>query len=798
MRHGIGERKFAKRLQGWIKFLENANTDSRNLLKNEVTAMKDKIFGILQRVGRSFMLPIAILPVAGLLLGIGGSFSNTTMLTTYGLMKLMGPGTIPNMIFTVMSQAGDIVFANLPILFAMGVAIGMAKKEKEVAALAAAIAFFIMHAAISAMISINGGTEALVEGAGASVVGIPSLQMGVFGGILVGLGVAALHNKYYRIELPQVLSFFGGTRFVPIISALVYVVVGILMYFVWPPVQNAISHVGGFVLKSGYAGTWFYGLMERALIPFGLHHVFYIPFWQTAVGGTMEVGGRMIEGAQNIFFAQLADPTVTRYAVSATRFMSGKFPLMIFGLPGAALAMYQTAKTEKRKVVSGLLLSAALTSMLTGITEPLEFTFLFVAPLLYVIHCILAGAAYMLMHMFQVGVGMTFSGGLIDLFLFGILQGNAKTNWIWVVVVGIGYFIVYYLLFSFLIRKFNYLTPGREETQDVKLYTRKDVEARKAGSAGNAENAGKQGNNQRTAKSSGSGGANRPADSAGDERSAAILSGLGGRENISDLDCCATRLRCTIYDPSLVNDEMLKSTGASGVIRKGQGVQIIYGPKVTVIKSALDEYIEQTESEGAVPVQVSEKAEDARMENTREQAAEVQTAEVKTAGEQVAGKKKVSGKVKSHVYGSPMTGTAEDISKTPDEGFSAGMMGEGAVIFPEDGVVRAPGDGTISFVFPSKHAIGFTTKEGYEMLIHVGIDTVKLNGDGFKVMVQEKDTVKRGEVLMRVNLDFVKNHAPSVATPVVFADISGNHQVRLLKRGKIKAGEDFLAVDLYE
>ena len=530
--------------------------------------MKDKIFGVLQRVGRSFMLPIAILPVAGLLLGIGGSFTNETMLQTYGLMGIMGPGTFLNAILRVLSQAGDIVFANLPIIFAMGVAIGMAKKEKEVAALSAAIAFFIMHASISAMIVSHGGTEAMLSGAAASVVGITSLQMGVFGGIIVGLGVAALHNRFYKIELPQVLSFFGGTRFVPIISGLTYTLVGIAMFYVWPIVQQGIYAVGGVVMESGYLGTWVYGLMERALIPFGLHHVFYLPFWQTALGGTLEVAGRVVEGAQNIFFAQLADPTVEQFAVSATRFMSGKFPLMIFGLPGAALAMYKCAKPEKKKLVAGLLLSAAFTSMLTGITEPIEFTFLFVAPLLYVIHCVFAGLAYMLMHIFKVGVGMTFSGGLIDLFLFGILQGNAKTNWIWIVIIGIGYFVVYYFLFTFLIRKFNFKTPGRDDSEEVKLYTRSDVNAKKANAAV-AEN----------------------------ELSAAICRGLGGKKNISDIDCCATRLRCTVYKPELVDDDALKATGASGVIHKGNGVQIIYGPRVAVVKSNLEEYLETLSGE---------------------------------------------------------------------------------------------------------------------------------------------------------------------------------------------------------
>jgi PTS system D-glucosamine-specific IIC component len=440
--------------------------------------MKDRIFKLLQRVGQSFMLPIAILPVAGLLLGIGSSLTNENMLKAYGLSGIMGPGTFLYAIFEVMSEAGSIVFTNLPIIFAMGVAIGMAKEAKEVAALAAAVAFFIMHASIGAMITINGGESGMLEGSTVSVVGITSLQMGVFGGIIVGLGVAALHNRFYKIELPQLLSFFSGTKFVPVISALVYTVVGIVMFFLWPPIQSGIYAVGNLVLSSGYAGTWVYGFMERLLIPFGLHHVFYLPFWQTALGGTMEIAGQTVEGAQNIFFAQLADPTTTEFSVSATRFMSGKFPLMIFGLPGAALAMYRTAKPEKKKVVEGLLLSAALTSMLTGITEPLEFTFLFVAPILYGIHCVFAGFAYMLMHICKVGVGMTFSGGLIDLFLFGILQGNQKTHWYWVVIVGLVYFVVYYLLFTLLIRKLDLKTPGREDSEEVRLYGQEDLKAR--------------------------------------------------------------------------------------------------------------------------------------------------------------------------------------------------------------------------------------------------------------------------------------------------------------------------------
>ncbi|SCP95950.1 PTS system, D-glucosamine-specific IIC component [Anaerobium acetethylicum] len=733
-----------------LKSYKDPNHDNTEKIRRKI--MKDKIFGVLQRVGRSFMLPIAILPVAGLLLGVGSSFTNETMLKAYGLMDMMGPGTILYAILSVMSAAGNIVFANLPLIFAMGVAIGMAKKEKEVAALAAAIAFFIMHASINAMININGGTESMLAGATTSVVGITSLQMGVFGGIIVGLGVAALHNRYYKIELPQVLSFFGGTRFVPIVGALAYVMVGIVLFYAWPPVQAGIYKVGDIVLKSGYAGTWVYGLMERLLIPFGLHHVFYLPFWQTAVGGTATVGGQLIEGAQNIFFAELGTPGIGHFSVSATRFMSGKFPLMIFGLPGAALAMYRCAKPEKKKQVGGLLLSAALTSVLTGITEPIEFTFLFVAPLLYGIHCVFAGLAYMFMHILNVGVGMTFSGGFIDLFLFGILQGNAKTSWVWVIVVGAVYFVVYYLLFSFLIKKMNLKTPGRDDAEEVKLYRRSDMEARK--------NADGQIVEQET-----------------DPVSAMICEGLGGKKNISDVDCCATRLRCTVYKSELVNDALLKQSGASGVIRKGQGVQIIYGPRVTVIKSNLEDYLltapdEEVFMDGAAAAQ-----------NTAAAATE----------------ENKDGKVaRTIILSSPLTGIAADITEAPDAAFAEKMMGDGAVVTPTEGVLTSPDDAEVCFVFGTKHAVGLKTKDGIELLLHIGIDTVNLEGKGFEAFVKEGDMVKKGDRLLSFDMEFLKNNAPSLASPVICTSLNSSQRVRLLKSGEVKAGEDLLAVDELE
>ncbi|MDU0964892.1 MAG: maltose/glucose-specific PTS transporter subunit IIC [Peptostreptococcus anaerobius] len=700
---------------------------------------ESKIFGILQRIGRSFMLPIAILPVAGLFLGIGGSFTNPTTIEAYNLTAVLGPGTFANSLLTVMSQAGEVVFANLPILFAMGVAIGMAKAEKAVAALAGALSFFIMHTAIAAMITVNGGADKMLAGSVAMTVGIQSLQMGVFGGIIVGLGVAYLHNKFYKIQLPQALSFFSGTRFVPIITAIVYLVVGILMFYVWPTVQLGINQVGQLVRVSGYFGTWIYGFMERILIPFGLHHVFYLPFWQTSVGGTLEVGGKMVEGAQNIFFAQLADPTVQKFSVDATRFMAGKFPLMIFGLPGAALAMYKTAKPEKRKLVGGLLFSAALTSMLTGITEPIEFTFLFVAPFLYLIHCIFAGLAYMLMHIMKVAVGMTFSGGLIDMTLFGILQGQSKTNWIGIVIAGIGYFVVYYFLFSFLIKKFNLKTPGREDdaNAEVKLYTKADVNAKKGKESSKGANA------------------------SDDELSIAIVHGLGGKSNIESVDNCITRLRCVVVDSKKVKDDVLKATGAAGVIKSGSGVQVIYGPKVSIIKSNLEEYLENSTVEDAYVDGMATKVEEEP--------------------------KKILDLDSSLEVLAPVNGTIHDLSKVNDEVFSQKLMGEGFAAQTEDGDIYSPVSGEVGMIFPTKHAIIVATDDGLEVLIHMGIDTVKLEGEGFELFCSVGDKVKAGDKLAHMDLEFIKSKGYETITPVIFTNLEAGKTIEVSEGMSVKA-----------
>ena len=722
--------------------------------------MKDKIFEVLQRVGRSFMLPIAILPVAGLLLGLGSSFTNETTIATYHLGGILGEGTILHALLVIMNKVGSAIFDNLPLLFAVGVAIGMAKKEKEVSALSAVIAYFVMNISISGMLEINGKITAdgkiasdVLTGTIASVCGINTLQMGVFGGIIVGLGVAALHNRFHKIQLPNALSFFAGSRFVPIISTVVYMFVGILLYFVWPVVQNGIYALGGLVTGSGYGGTLLFGIIKRALIPFGLHHVFYMPFWQTAVGGTMEVAGNVVQGGQNIFFAQLADAShVTHFSADATRYFSGEFIFMIFGLPGAALAMYRTAKPEKKKQVGGLLFSAALTSMLTGITEPIEFSFLFVAPILFAVQVVLAGAAYMIAHMLNIAVGLTFSGGLLDLFLFGILQGNEKTSWLLIIPVGIIYFFLYYFIFSFLIKKMKLKTPGREDDdQEVKLYTKADVNAKR-------ENASKNG------------------EAVQDELSELITRGLGGKKNIDGVDCCATRLRCTVIKPDLVDDALLRSTGASGVIHKGSGIQIVYGPHVTVIKSNLEDYLET-----APDVEYTKDNIDS-MEETKEVQEEHREEKV----------------TKTITVSSPITGIAADLATAPDEAFAGRMMGDGAVVTPQDALITAPEDGEVVFVFDTKHAIGFLTDSGLSMLLHIGIDTVKLEGKGFEVLVENGQKVKKGDPMMRLDLSYLSENAPSLASPVLCTELEDNQKIRLLKEGEIKAGEPLFAVDFYE
>ena len=703
--------------------------------------MKKHLFSLLQRIGQSFMLPIALLPIAGIFLGIGSSLTNTNMLAAYHLKGLMGPGTAPYILFSLLNSAGSIIFDNLPILFAVGVAIGMARSEKATAALSSIVAFFVMHSTIGSLITYTGRSHSFLTGATTEIVGITSLQMGVFGGIIVGLGVAALHNRFYKIELPKVFSFFGGTHFIPIISAITYVGIGILMFYIWPPIQILINDAGKLVLMSGYGGTFVYGLLERALIPFGLHHVFYMPFWQTAVGGRELVNGQLIEGAQNIFFAELASPDISHFSVAATRFMSGKFPLMMFGLPGAALAMYTCARPENKKAVGSLLLSTAISSAVTGITEPLEFAFLFVAPPLYAIHCAFAGLSYMLMHMLNVGIGMTFSGGFLDFFLFGILQGNTKTSWLHVIPVGILYFIVYFIIFRVMILKFNYQTPGHEKDN--------------AAPVNNADN-----------------------------KSQQILDGLGGLENISDLSCCATRLRVTLHRPSKLNKEKLLATGAAAVVANGDGVQVVYGPEVTVIHARLQDYIAQI-----IPASSS----------TADNSAAVPTTSAEVSNPAVSAEAKASDNLSvadaiTDIVYAPCNGTVIPLTEINDGVFSEGYIGEGLAIEPVDGSFYAPFDCSVAMVFDTHHAIALHTANDTELILHVGLDTVKLNGQHLEVFVQEGQEIQKGDLILRADLEGIQSAGCRTVTPVIITGAGGAESVELLKTGPVHIGDAVLKV----
>lgn len=723
--------------------------------------MKEKrsgrIFASAQQIGKSLFLPIAILPFAGILLGIGSSFTNETTIATYGLSGVLHPGSFLYGLMMLLSEAGNAVFGNLALIFALAVALGMAKREKGVAVMSSAIFYIVMLTTIHALLVLNGSivdgvvSDTVKEGAIASVLGIQTLQMGVFGGIIAGLITAALCNRFYKIQLPSALSFFAGTRFVPIASMAFAILTGTILYLVWPMIQNAIFGLGNVVQASGYFGTFIYGCIERALIPFGLHHIFYLPFWQTGVGGSALIDGVTVMGAQNIFFAELASPDTVKFSVEACRFLTGKYPFMMGGLPGAALAMYVTARPEKKKVAGSLLFSVALTSFLTGITEPIEFTFLFLAPALFVVHVILAGLAFVTCHILSICVGTTFSDGLIDLILYGVLPGQAKSNWLMLIPVIIVYFIVYFLLFRFFILRWDLKTPGRE-ADDEKVHLISKEEYRSAtgvGVAGGKSSISRDGRNDASASC--------------DEKSAMILAGVGGADNLRDIDCCATRLRLTLENGSFVDEKLLKSTGASGVIRKGSGIQIIYGPSVTIVKSNLEEYVEKVRA-GEVKKRTGT---DKEMQKRQQDSA---------------------------VLGAHMNGKVLLLSEVQDEAFASGLIGAGTAIEPTEGRLFAPSDGTIETVFDTKHAIGMVTEDGVELILHIGIDTVKLEGKYFETHVQPKQPVKKGDLLVTFDLASIKAHGYLCTTPMIVCNTSEYESVEPVAAGTIQAGQDLLLV----
>ncbi|MGD6845155.1 glucose-specific PTS transporter subunit IIBC [Bacillus infantis] len=682
--------------------------------------MFKKAFGVLQKVGKALMLPVALLPAAGILLAFGNALQNPALLD---LAPFLENGGV-EMVASVMENAGNIVFSNLALLFAVGVAVGLAGGE-GVAALAAIIGYLIMNVTMGTVLGIEAkDLEGSMEYA--NVLGIPTLQTGVFGGIIVGILAASMYNKFFEIELPSYLGFFAGKRFVPIATAASAVVLGLLMIIIWPPIQSALNAFSQNMVHANLTLSAFvFGVIERSLIPFGLHHIFYSPFWYE-FGQYTTNAGELVRGDQRIFMAEIKDRVQD---LSAGTFMTGKFPFMMFGLPAAALAIYHEARPERKAIVGGLMASAALTSFLTGITEPLEFSFLFVAPVLFGIHAIFAGLSFMTMHLLDVKIGMTFSGGLIDYILFGLI--NPQTN-AWIVIpVGIVFAVIYYFGFRFAIRKFNLKTPGREDVEE---------QEEEAGGA-----------------------------SKGGDLPYEILEAMGGQENISHLDACITRLRVSVNDIKDVDKNRLKKLGASGVLEVGNNIQAIFGPRSETIKGQMKDIMS-----GKKPRPV---------EKAPEKGVEQQIEEVNPEALQTEHKGE-------DIFISPIKGEIKPITDVPDAVFSGKMMGDGFAIIPSEGTIVSPVDGKIVNLFPTKHALGLLSDSGREILIHVGIDTVNLKGQGFETLVKENDRVEKGQPLLKVDLDFVKENAPSIMTPIVFTNLAEGETVVINKTGSVDIKEE--------
>lgn len=652
--------------------------------------MRKKLFGQLQRIGKALMLPVAILPAAGLLLAIGTAIQGEAL---QHYLPFIQNGGVQN-VAKLMTAAGSIIFENLPMIFALGVAIGLAGGD-GVAAIAAFVGYIIMNKTMGDFLQVTPKNVTDPASGYASILGIPTLQTGVFGGIIIGALAAWCYNKFYNINLPSYLGFFAGKRFVPIMMATTSFILAFPMALIWPTIQTGLNAFSTGLLDSNTGvAVFLFGFIKRLLIPFGLHHIFHAPFW-FEFGSWKNAAGEIIHGDQRIFIEQIREGA----HLTAGKFMQGEFPVMMFGLPAAALAIYHSAKPENKKVVAGLMGSAALTSFLTGITEPLEFSFLFVAPLLFFIHAVLDGLSFLTLYLLDVHLGYTFSGGFIDYVLLGVLPN--KTQWWLVFPVGLVYAVIYYFVFRFLIVKLKYKTPGREDKQSQAV----------------------------TASAT--------------ELPYAVLEAMGGKANIKHLDACITRLRVEVNDKSKVDVPGLKDLGASGVLEVGNNMQAIFGPKSDQIKHEMQQIMNGQVVENPTT-----------MEDDKDET--VVVAEDKSATSEL-----------SHIVHAPLTGEVTPLSEVPDQVFSEKMMGDGIAIKPSQGEVRAPFNGKVQMIFPTKHAIGLVSDSGLELLIHIGLDTVKLNGEGFTLHVEEGQEVKQGDLLINFDLDYIRNHAKSDITPII-------------------------------
>lgn len=604
--------------------------------------MKDKASSKLETMGKASIFPISLLPLAGLCLGLGTLFTNAINIKIYGLQNILGKVYFVGDTLTVtkttalyefliiLSKLGNIIFSNLPLLFAIGTAFAFAKYEKPTAALMGGVFFLIMHQTINGLLSttIIPGVPLVADTpenpyamlmAGQSVIlGIQSLQMGIFGGIVAGLMTAGIHSRYCKMKLYSnmnslsVAEFFKLSKLPALLTVICAIFTGVVSYIVWPFVQTGVANLGFFIKNTGYVGTFLFGVIERILMPFGLQNVFSLPLMYTKTGGEMIARGTSIQGFQNMFLHHLIDPATKKFSVNYTRFMTGKYLFMMFGLPAASLAMYNAASKDRKKFIAGLLFSVALASFLVGFTEPLELLLLFTAPLLYLIHIILAGLSFVAMHIMNAATGVSFSGGLADYYLFGVLQGQAKTGFTSIIPFGIAYFIIYYLLFRILISKFNLKTLGREnivqydkeikveeiipavDTVTVRKLTEEEIKADSSLTAENKDNENTTDESNKTFEEN----SEKPEEEISEEKNIrelekteAILFALGGKRNIINIDNCSSRLKLEVKNSLFVNDAALKITGALGVIKNKENVEVIYGPATSDIKTRLEEYL---------------------------------------------------------------------------------------------------------------------------------------------------------------------------------------------------------------
>lgn len=675
------------------------------------TIFLKKYFGVLQRVGKSLMLPVALLPAAGLLMGIGTLLQNPNIINNIPMLS----GENFQLMANIMSSSGDIVFSNLPLIFAVGVAIGMSNGD-GVAALAAIVSFLIMNMTIGITARVDllqVDTNPMYD----MVLGIPTLQTGVFGGILIGMVSAIIYQKFYTIKLPEFLGFFSGKRFVPIVAAIAGVLIGIIMVVIWPPIQNFLLAFSRSMIGTNQTvSALIFGIVERALIPFGLHHIWYNPFWYQ-FGEYTNLAGQLVVGDQAIFFAQLKDGV----EFTAGTFMTGKFPFMMFGLPAAALAMYHEADSDKKKLVAGILFSGALTSFLTGITEPIEFMFLFVAPVLFGVHCIFAGLSFMIMQILNVKVGLTFSGGLIDFILFGVLPN--RTKWWWIIIVGIIFAAIYYIGFRYIIRKLDLKTPGRErEESEI------DIDITDGDLAYN------------------------------------VLDAFGGVKNIKYLDACITRVRVTVKNISLVNRSKLKSLGSADLMIIGDNIQAIFGPKSDMLKEQMKDIIDGKE------VKVKKKKNIEKIEKGL--------------------------KIESSIM-MPVTGKLLRLEEVPDPIFSMKLIGDGFAIDPKKNILISPIKGMILTISKTSHSITIRGLDGFDIFIHIGIDSINLNGNGFKAFVQEGDIVNEGDLLIEFPLDEIREKLKSPMIPVIFKGLSKEKFIYFNNDIDVKSG-DINKVEIHE